>query len=247
VERKGVDPFEVEVKEALDSLRQYLPKWSSFEEFCLDAEAVNELTKVIKLQGEWIKHRSSPLYVNPAMVEAKVSILTVEKLAEVLLKAWRPIIGVERISPSRLKESLRYWHSLPPRGERESDLPAQVESLTASEDELKRLRMLSDEEFNTLLTHLWKELQHRVGAEGKISYWDFIYAESYGALVRRAYLTSFLLNYGYATVEVNPIEEEIKLIPKSKPRAPTNRSQTSSLPIPLDRSTWRKLMEGHAD
>jgi len=206
---------------------------------------VNDLTKVIRLQGEWIKHRSSPLYVNPAIVEAKVSKLTAENLAEVFIRAWRPIIGLERVSPARLKEALRYWNSLPPRGEAELDLPTQVESLTASEEELKRLRMLSDDEFSTLLNGLWQELQRRVGEEGRISYWDFISADRYEELVMRAYLTSFLLTYGYATVDVNPIEEEITLIPQSKPRVPTNHSHTSSLPIPLDHATSRKLREGH--
>jgi len=206
---------------------------------------VNDLTKVISLQGEWIKHRSSPLYVNPAIVEAKVSKLTVENLAEVFLRAWRPIFRMERLSPARLKAALRYWNSLPPRGDKELDLPTQVESLTASEEELKRLRLLSDDEFSTLLNGLWQELQHRVGEAGRISYWDFIYADSYEKLVMRAYLTSFLLTYGYATVDVNPIEEEITLIPQLKPSGPTNHSHTSSLPIPLDHATWRKLMEGH--
>ena len=195
------------------------------------------------LQGEWIKHRASPLYVNPAIVEAKVSKLTVENLAAVLLRAWHPIIGMERISPARLKEALRYWNSLSPRGGEELDLPTQTESLTASEAELKRLRMLSDEEFSTLLNGLWQELQRRAGEGGRISYWNFIYAESYKELVARAYLTSFLLTYGYATVEVNPIEEEITLIPQSKPSIPTSHSHTASLPIPLDHATWRKLEE----
>ena len=63
----------VEVKEALESIRQLLSKWKSFEEFCLDAEAINRLSKVVKLQEEWVQHKSSLLYSDPEMVESKIS------------------------------------------------------------------------------------------------------------------------------------------------------------------------------
>ena len=59
VRSKGLDPFDVEVKEFFDKLRELLPKLKNNDELYLDVQAVLGLADVISQQGEWIKHKSS--------------------------------------------------------------------------------------------------------------------------------------------------------------------------------------------
>ncbi len=92
VEKRGINPFEVEVAEALNQVRRMLPKWKSFDEYCLDAETINKLSKVVKLQEEWVKHRSSTLYSDPEIIRSKLMELEAKTLAQIFLKAWHPVI-----------------------------------------------------------------------------------------------------------------------------------------------------------
>ncbi len=72
--------------------------------------------------------------------------------------------------------------------------------------------MLSDREFGEELETYWQELKHKTaekGKDGKIAYWDFIGADTYEETVQRAFLTGFLVTYGYATFEIDRLEETI--------------------------------------
>jgi len=89
---------------------------------------------------------------------------------------------------------------------------------------------------------LWRELKEAVGAEGKTDYWDFVGAESYRETLRRAYLTSFLVTYGYATLEIQPLEEKIFLKPNETPVSKTD-AQPFSFPIPVNYERWRQWRE----
>ena len=40
VESRGVDPFEVEVREILETLRVYLPNWKALDDFVLDVKTL---------------------------------------------------------------------------------------------------------------------------------------------------------------------------------------------------------------
>lgn len=239
VERRGINPFEVEVKEVLDSLRLLLTGWKSFEELCLDAEAINNLSKVVKLQGEWIKRRSALHGVDPETVESRVAKLKPEELAGVFLGAWHPLVRLEKLSLERLKEAFHYWKGLPPRGTRGEDFPVPSSEVSATMDDV--LKMISEgENFNQILQDFWEELCLKAKETGgRISYWDFVKGENFAKLVARAYLTSFLLTYGYAQLEVDPLEGDITLIPNPEPAPKENIG--SSVAIALDRLLWEKL------
>ena len=69
VEERGLDPFLVDVETIIAVIRQYFPEWELPEDLVLDAETVHHLASVIKMQSEWVKHRSTSLYTDPFLLE----------------------------------------------------------------------------------------------------------------------------------------------------------------------------------
>jgi len=213
-----------------------------FEDFTLDAEAINRISSIIRLQGGWIKHRSSSLYVDPLLIELKIRLLEQEELADIFLKSWHPIIRMEQLSQKRIKESVDYWNLLLPLDERLVKLPdASIAPGITTIEELIKSRLMSEESFDAILQRLYTELKAVARDEGKVSYWDFIQDETYEDTVYRAYLTSFLITYGYTSMEVNPIEEEAFLIPFEEPKNIPTKKQTVSIPISIDYDAWKNM------
>lgn len=245
VERKGSNPFEVEVKEALETLRKYLPYWKAFEDLTLDAETLNKISSIVRLQGSWIKHRSSSLFVDPLLIELKIKMLEPSKLANIFRKSFHPIVEMDRLSQRRVREAIDYWNQLLSLEERLMKLPEPSSNLGfTSIEELIKSRILSEESFNDLLQRFWLELKMKAAEGGRIPYWNFIYAPSYEETVFRAYLTSFLLTYGFATMEIDRLDEESFLIPRVEPKEISLKEQMVSLPISIDYDLWKEMAEG---
>jgi hypothetical protein len=245
IERKGGNPFEVEVKEALETLRKYLPHWKALEDFALDAKTLNRISSIVSLQGNWIKHRSTTLFVDPLLIELKVKMLEPEKLLEIFRRTWHPVIEMDRLSNKRVLEAIDYWNQLQSLEERLMKLPEPTSVLDlTSIEELIKARIVSEESFTGLLQKFWLELKEKAAGEGRIHYWDFIYAPSYEETVVRAYLTSFLVTYGFATMEIEPIEEETFLVPHMEPRELSLKEQMISFPISIDYDLWKEMAEG---
>jgi hypothetical protein len=241
VEERGLDPFIVDVEDIIAVVREYFPEWRLPEDLCLDAEAVHEISSVIKLQSDWVKHRSTSLYADPFLLEEKIRRLGKEELVDLFLRAWNPIVEMEQISPQSLAQAFHYWQGLLPLDERWSKasfLERTVEATTR--EELIRQRLIADKAFSEELEGFWDELKRRVGSEGKVRYWDFIGAETYAETVRRAYLTSFLVTYGYATLEIHPLEEEIFVKPFDKPESLLGKKQVTSIPLSIGVEEWQK-------
>jgi len=118
IEDKGIDPFLVEIDDVIGIIQEYFPEWKSIEEINLDAEAINRLASVIKLQSDWVRHRSTSLYTDPFLLEEKIRTLSKEELTDFFLRAWHPIIELEQISPYSLANAVEYWKSLLPLDER---------------------------------------------------------------------------------------------------------------------------------
>ena len=98
---------------------------------------------------------------------------------------------------------------------------------------------MAEKAFTEELEALWLELRQKVGEDGKIAYWDFIGTDSFGETSKRAYMTSFLVTYGYATFEVHRLEEEIFIIPFDKPRSLVGEKQVISVPISVSFEEWQ--------
>ncbi len=241
VSQKGVDPFEVEVQKLLESIRKYLPEWKLPEDFNLDAETLNRISSIVELQGKWLRHLSSSLYIDPLLIELKLKILEPEALAEMFSKCWRPIVEMEQLVPKRVKEAIDYWNLLPPIEERWPELEVRNIDLNhTTMESLRELGIISDISFEDVLKKTWRELKKASNKRG-VPFWNFINTASYSETVRRAYLASFLVTYGYAKLEINPLEEEIILIPLKEQRNINSNGQGVSIPLSIDRETWERM------
>ena len=244
VEERGVDPFAVNVDDIIATLQKYFHDWESPQELAMDAEAVQCLASVIQNQGNWVKHRSTSLYTDPFLLEEKIQKLDKEELATLFMNVWNPIIEQEQISIPSLAEAMNYWRDLAPISERwQKDGPMQVETGATTREELIRMKILVEKTFVEELETFWKELKQTVGENEKILYWDFVGADTYQETLDRAYMTSFLVTYGYATLELHPLEEEIFIIPFTKLRSELADKRMVSVPISVSHKEWIKWKE----
>ena len=251
IENRTADPFTLNIDEIIKIVKEYFPHWEHPDELKLDAETLHHLASVIKLQSEWVKQRSTSLYTDPFLLEEKILQIGKQEMVNVFLKAWNPLIEFEQVSLNTLAQGLLYWEALAPLSERWKDLDA-AEILTGfvSRDQLIKQGVLSDREFSEELNCYWQELKNCVAKkeqDGKINYWDFIGADTYGETVQRAFLTSFLVTYGYATLEIDRLEETVFIKPFDKPKTEILTQQSTSVAIVVSCEDWQKWKRGESD
>lgn len=251
IEGHNVDPFMLDVDDIIKVVKQYFPDWQKPEDLNLDAETLHHLASVIKLQSEWVKSRSTSLYSDPFLLEEKILQTNKENMVGLFLRSWHPIVELEQISIHSLAEALRYWETLVPINERWKELaPNEVEIGVTSRDELIKSRVLSDKVFSEEMEKFWQELKTAVetkGKDGKMRYWDFIGAETYEDTVQRAFLASFLITYGYATLEIHPLEELTFIKAFDKPQTRIRTEQAVSVPIAVTYDDWQRWKRGEMD
>ena len=250
IEGHTVDPFLLNVDEIIRIVQEYFPQWDQPEELNLDAEAIHHLASVIKLQSEWVKQRSTSLYTDPFLLEEKITQKNKHEMKQIFLQAWHPIVEQEQITLRSLADALRYWNALVPIRER-WEQPAIPEFITetATREELVDQRILRDEAFSAELERYWNQLKEKTqteGKDGKLFYMDWVGADTYEETVQRTYITSFLVTYGYATLEVIPLEEEIFIMPLQEPTAKLNQ-QAVSVPVTLTFESWQKWKRGEKE
>jgi len=248
IEERSIDPFLVEVDDIVTVIQEYFSEWESLDEFNLDAEAVNRLASVIELQSDWVKHRSTSLYTDPFLLEEKIRKLDKEELVDLFLRAWHPIVELEQISPYSLGEAMKYWQGLLPLNERWLETQTiKTEIGTASSEELMKQGIFMEKAFSEELEILWEELKSEVGEAKKIHYWGFVGRDSYEETLRRAYMTSFLVTYGYATLEVYRLEEEVYIRPFEKPVSMVGKKQVVSVPVSISFEEWERWKNHRQD
>jgi hypothetical protein len=251
IENHRVEPFLLNVDDVIKVVKEYFPQWEEADELNLDSEAIHHLASVIKLQSEWVKNRSTLLYTDPFLLEEKILKAEKEEIINVFLGAWHPLVELEQLSPHSLGEAMRYWNALLPIKDRWKDFKVPEFNMRfTSRDELIKERVLGDRLFSEELEAYWQELKMKAkknGAEAKMFYWDFIGADNYEETVKRAFLTSFLISYGYATLEIHPLEEEIFIKPFDKPSTKIHSQQLVSIPIAVTYANWQKWKRGELD
>ena len=248
VEERSLDPFLININEDIAKVREHFPEWRLPEDLVLDAETVHRLASVIRLQSEWVKHRSTTLYTDPFLLEEKLEKIEKEEIVRIFMNVWHPIIEQEQISLHSLAEAIKYWESLLPMNERWKEFPpAEVEASLATREELLQQRILRDKAFSEELEDYWQILKKQVeerGKNGKVAYWDFVGAETYEETVQKAFMTSFLVTYGYASLEIYQLEEEIFIKPNEKVATETGKLQLVSIPIAVTVENWQKWKKG---
>jgi hypothetical protein len=251
VEERSLDPFLIDVNENLSTVKEHFPEWKIPEDLCLDAETIHSLASVIKLQSEWVKHRSTTLYTDPFLLEEKLRSLPKEDIVRTFMQTWHASIELEQISLHSLAEATRYWESLLPFDERwKETMPEQVQAGSATREELIQQKILRDKAFSEELETFWQELKNKVNmnnGDEKMRYWDFVGADTYEETAQRAFMTSFLITYGYATLEIHPLEEETFIKPHEKPVTKLGKTQLVSIPIAITTEEWTKWKNGEQD
>ena len=239
IEKEGTDPFDLDVKRFLETLKRYYTKWKSLDDLLVDAEAIAELAKIIELQGKWIKDRASSFYIDPVLLELKLKMLEPQQLATAFVKSWHPIISLDRMTPQRLNEGLDYWKALLPLGERKEEfpLPSTVDMAFDIAD-LIALNILSKREFEESIQAVLNELEER----GRIEYHEFIYDDAFETSIIKAYLTSYLVSEGKALLDINPLEEKVFIAPSTTEDV-KGRTSSRSIPISLSYEDWLRWRE----
>jgi hypothetical protein len=225
VESSSANPFDVDIREKILILRQRLPELKFLDELLVDAEAMLELSQIVKLQDQWLKTRASSLYIDPLLIQLKVKLLPKEALSEALIRSWHPLAQVDQLSPRGLEKAFVYWRDLVPISERFKDQfgtygvpPGQVDY-----SDLVSMGVFTREQFETSLTQLYSELLEQSGG-GWVDYRRFIGDDAFENKVRRAYLLAFLISEGRAALKTEPLSgkiwtmalaERVKGVPKS--------------------------------
>ncbi len=224
IERRGLDPFTVNVRELLSRLRKMLEENKMLDHYILDAETMYRIATLIALQHRWLREKAHALFVDAQMIQTRLIALDKKSIVRAFLKAWRPIISLERITIQRLRQGADHFLSLPPR----SSVRTWGWKVTQRDVELIRGGLEAEEGLSEKLKELHEELLQEYEAEGEVDYWSFIEKESFEKSFERAYLLSFLITEGYVDVRRNPLKNEIKLIPR---RLKAERKQPVSLVI----------------
>lgn len=212
IERRGLNPFTVDVKELLSKLRAMLEENPDLEYYAMDAETIYKIATVIALQHKWLREKAQALFVDAQMILTRLTAMDKKTIARAFLRAWRPIISLEQMTPSRLRQGMEYFMSLPPRsGERTWGWKISQKEVGFIEGKISR-----EEEVAEKLEKLHEELLKMYEEKGEVDYWEFIRRERFEETFERAYLLSFLITEGYIDVKRNPLKNEIKLIPRKE-------------------------------
>jgi hypothetical protein len=232
ISERKFNPFFLDVKLGVETLRRYFPFWEGFDDHCLDAHTINRLSEVVRLQNTQLRFQSSALYTDPEFLARKIERMSEKRLGEVFLQSWHPLAELEQLTSEAIALAINYWNLLLPIQERwkRREYLRGKDPNKADEGTLSGLG-IHGVEFGKQILELWQEL--RVLHDSKkepVEYWSFVRKPDYQETVRRAYLVSFLVTYGYAKLQSE--NSQLTLVPHEKPMEKVAPGAVS-FPIPI--------------
>ncbi len=214
IKDKSIDPFKFDVGEALNILNEELDK-DDPESMVLDAGTLELVADIVSSQDKWIRNRLNSIFIEPMLLELKIRTLNEEELADIFLRSWKPCLNIEQITERRIKEAVEYLER--PRVEFKFDEEDMyLEPLNI--EQLAELHIFSGTAFEKDLKELERELKEEMKDRKELDYWEFINNDGNGVngppvsrdeKVKRAYLLSFILSDGGATLDAEPLEDRI--------------------------------------
>ena len=226
IEKRGLNPFTVNVKELLSKLRKTLEENPDLDYYVMDAETVYKIATLVALQHKWLKEKARALFVDAQMIATRLVAMDKKSIVRAFLKAWRPIVSLEHMTPHRLRQGIEHFLGLPPRGGGRT----WGWKISQKEVELIKGKIAEEEEIAEKLKELREELMKTYEEKGEVDYWEFVKRDRFEESFERAYLLSFLITEGYVDVKRNPLKNEIKLIPRKEK---VKREQSVSLVITI--------------
>jgi len=239
VQSGKIEPFDIDFDYVIGVIQKHYPKIKIPKDFSLDAKALKELSQVLEKQNQWIKHKSTTLYKDPFMLIQSLMALDIGVMADIFLRSWHPLVELEQVSAATLAKSMAYWDMLLPFEERWKEPEIEErETGTATREEAYLMGILPEEGFTDIVEGFWRELGDRVGPGASIDYWDWVGSETYEETAHRAYLTAFMVSYGYARVRWNSLLDEYIITHNVEPE-PEPEAAKVSLPILVDYEEWK--------
>ena len=113
----------------------------------------------------------------------------------------------------------------------------EVDVEVASLSDARAMGYISEEGFTETLEAFWEEMKDKAPGGSMIPYWDWIGSETYDETVKRAYITSFLVSYGYAAIQMDRFGDQIKVKPLDELNPDPEEGKTS-VPVMVDYKEW---------
>lgn len=202
--KRGVDPFQVDVKGSLATLRNFIESASSLDDIRLDGEALYSLSMIVESQDRWIKFRSSRLFVDPIFIESRVKAVSSKMLARILVSCWTPTASIDTLTLPMLDLAIDYWNKLKPlKGRWGRFSRGSTEYLSFSPDEASKLGLIYDKGFDKLLSDIEDYVKHLLSVKDRVEYSEVI-GGSWVETVSKAYLISFLVSSGRLGLVYDP-------------------------------------------
>lgn len=218
--KRGADPFQVDVKGSLATLRNFIESASSLDDIRLDGEALYNLSTIVESQDRWIKFRSSKLFVDPMFIESRVKTASSRMLARILVSCWTPIASIDTLTLPMLDLAISYWNRLKPLKGRWGRLSgSSTEYLTLSFDEASKLGLIYDKGFEELLSSIEDYVKRLLSVKDRVEYSEVVRG-SWVETVTKAYLISFLVSSGRLGLVYDPSTDRFYITSYSKSDTP---------------------------
>ncbi|HDM88543.1 MAG TPA: hypothetical protein ENG65_00940, partial [Candidatus Bathyarchaeota archaeon] len=72
VERRGLDPFTVNVRELLERLRRMVEENPDLDHYVIDAETLYRISALIALQHKWLREKAKALFIDAQMISTRL-------------------------------------------------------------------------------------------------------------------------------------------------------------------------------